>query len=70
MVVFQRIEDHMNLSELSPENIKISNKKIVKIVIKIVKETHLCCQYELEKQRKIKQDSLKDKIVANENQCT
>ena len=70
MVVFQRIEDHMNFSELSPENIKISNKKIVKIVIKIVKETHLCRQYELEKQRKIKQDSLKDKIVANENQCT
>ena len=54
----------MNFSKLSPENIKISNE-----LIKTVKEAHRRYQDELEKQRKIKQESqksLKHNTVANE----
>ena len=51
LVGFRRIEDHMNFSELSPENIKVSNESD-----KSVKEVHRCYQDELGK-RKIKQES-------------
>ena len=63
-VALRRIEDHMYFLELSPENVKISNESI-----RSVKEAHRRYQDELEKQRKIKQESqksLKRKIVANE----
>ena len=52
LVGFRRIEDHMNFSELSPENIKVSNESD-----KSVEEVYRCYQDELEKQRKIKQES-------------
>ena len=64
LVALGRIEDLTNFSELSPENIKTSDK-----LIKCVKEAHRRYQYELEKQRKIKQESqksLKRKIFAKE----
>ena len=54
----------MNFSELSHQNIKISNE-----LIKSVREAHRRYQNELEKQRKIEQESqksLKRKLVANE----
>ena len=52
LVGFRRIEDHMNFSELSPENIKVSNESD-----KSVEEVYRCYQDELEKQRKVKQES-------------
>ena len=64
LVALRRIEDLTNFSELSPENIKTFNKSI-----KRVKEAHRRYQYELEKQRKIKQESqksLKRKIFTKE----
>ena len=68
LVALRRIEDLRNFSELSPENIKTSNK-----LIKGVKEAHRRYQYELEKQRKIKQESqksLKRKNFCQRNQYT
>ena len=54
LVALRRIENHTNFSKLSLKNIKISNE-----LIKSVKDTHRCYQDELEKQRKIKQESHK-----------
>ena len=68
LIALRRIEDLTNFSELSPENIKTSNK-----LIKGVKEAHRRYQYELEKQRKIKQESqksLKRKNFCQRNQYT
>ena len=54
LLALRRIENHTNFSKLSLKNIKISNE-----LIKSVKDTHRCYQDELEKQRKIKQESHK-----------
>ena len=67
LVALRRIENHTNFSKLSLKNIKISNE-----LIKSVKDTHRCYQDELEKQRKIKQESQKSlkQDCCQWNQCT